>query len=136
MIAIAITMVYATFIMEIAYVMKTARERAGSLKRDPCGKLLWKKPLSHVEVTLIQDIERAARVFFTSVYALQCAARLDHLRKHERDFWKRYETACRVYKEARRDTESIYHIILCLRARLPHNICTETVKFLCGFIDG
>ena len=116
---------------QVSEVIQIARGRAGSLRRDPSGKVVWKKSVSHVEATLIEDIERAARVFFSSVYSLDdMPPKLEMLQKHEREFWKRYETARRIYKEAKKDTESIYFILICLRTHLPPDICVETIKYL------
>ena len=115
---------------QIANVIQTARGRAGSLKRDSSGKVVWKKSVSHVEATLIEDIERAAHALFASVYSLGNMPNVDPLHKHEREFWKRYETARRIYREARKDTEPFYFILMCLRTHLPQEICAETVKSL------
>ena len=89
---------------QVAEVIQTARGRAGCLKRDHSGKVVWKKSVSHVEATLIEDIERAAQALFASVYSLGNMPRVDCLRKHEHEFWKRYDTARRTYKKAKKDT--------------------------------
>ena len=115
---------------QVADVIQTARGRAGCLKRDHSGNVVWKKLVSHVEATLIEDIERAAQALFASVYSLGNMPRVDCLRKQEQEFWKRYETARRTYKKAKKDTESMYFILTCLRTHLPHEICAETVKYL------
>ena len=115
---------------QVADVIQTARGRAGCLKRDHSGKVVWRKSISHVEATLIEDIERAAQALFASVYSLGNMPRVDCLRKHEHEFWKRYEKARRTYKKAKKDKESMYFILTCLRAHLPHEICAKTVKYL------
>ena len=89
-----------------------------------------KKSVSHVEATLIEDIERAAQALFASVYSLGRMPQVEHLQKQEREFWKRYETARRTYEKAKKDTDPIYFILTCLRTHLPHEICAETVKYL------
>ena len=94
------------------------------------GKVVWEKSVSHVEATLIEDIERATHALFASVYSLGNMPNVDPLHKHEREFWKRYETARRIYREARKDTEPLYFILMCLRTHLPQEICAETVKYL------
>ena len=113
---------------QVADVIKTARSRVGSLKRDHSGKVVWNKSVSHVESTVVEEIERAAHSFFSSVYGY--VPNSDLLEKHERDFWKRYETTRRIYKEARIDTEPLYFILMCLRAHLPNEVCAETLKYL------
>ena len=92
--------------------------------------MVWKKSVSHVEATLIEDIERAAQGLFASVYSLGNMPRVDRLRKQEQEFWKRYETARRAYKKAKKDTESMCFILTCLRTHLPREICAVTVKYL------
>ena len=115
---------------QTAEVIQTARESVGSLRRGPTGNVQWKKSVSHVEATLIEDIERAANALFASVYSLSNMPKVDCLRKHEQEFWKRFETARRTYKKAKKDTESMYFILTCLRTHLPHEICAETAKYL------
>ena len=115
---------------QTAEVIQTARESVGSLRRGPTGNVQWKKSVSHVEATLIEDIERAANALFASVYSLSNMPKVDCLRKHEQEFWKRFETARRTYKKAKKDTESIYFIITCLRAHLPHALCAITANDL------
>ena len=115
---------------QTAEVIQTARESVGSLRRGPTGNVQWKKSVSHVEATLIEDIERAAHALFASVYSLSNMPNVDCLRKHEQEFWKRFETACRTYKKSKKDTESMYFILTCLRTHLPHEICAETFRYL------
>ena len=115
---------------QLAGVIQTARESVGSLRRDQSGNIQWKKSVSHVEATLIEDIERAAHALFASVYSLGVMPEVDSLHKREQEFWKRYEAARRTYKKAKKDTESIYFIITCLRTHLPHEICAITVTYL------
>ena len=69
---------------QVADVIQTARGRAGSLKRDSSGKVVWKESVSHVEATLIEDMERAAQALFASVYSLGNMPNVDPHRKHER----------------------------------------------------
>ena len=115
---------------QTADIIQIARESAGSLRRNQNGNVQWKKSVSHVEATLIEDIERAAQALFASVYSLGRMPQVEHLQKQEREFWKRYETARRTYEKAKKDTEPIYFILTCLRTHLPHEICAVTVKYL------
>ena len=115
---------------QVADVIQIARGRAGCLKRDHSGKVVWRKSVSHVEATLIEDIERSAQALFASVYSLDNMPRVDCLRKQEQELWKRYETARRTYKKAKKDTESMYFILTCLRTHLPREICAVAVKYL------
>ena len=58
---------------QTAEVIQTARESVGSLRRGPTGNVQWKKSVSHVEATLIEDIERAARSLLQCIQPRQHA---------------------------------------------------------------
>ena len=115
------------FSQQIASALMSGRKDAGALCRGSRGEVIWRKSLSHVETTLLDEIESAAAAFFASVYVLHASSAL---REHENTFWKRYQQTRQAHRKARKDTAPIYEAALCLQHVLPRALCGETIRFI------
>ena len=111
----------------LAEQLAKARAWAGHPARDAQGAVLWRKSLPFAGPALADEIERSARRFFTSVYALRNIKRRA-LRPHETAFWTRLKRVRRAQRRTKRDREDLYHVILCLQQRLPAICCAEIVR--------
>ena len=89
--------------------------------------MLWLKSLPFAGAALADEIERSARQFFASVYALHKIKRRA-LRPHETAFWARLKRVRRAQRRAKRDREDLFHIILCPQQRPPPICCAEIVR--------
>ena len=115
------------FNQDIASALTSGRKDAGTLIRSSSGEIIWRKSLSHVEQTLLAEIESTAAAFFASVYVLHASRAL---RDHEKTFWKRYQQTRRAHQQARKDTALIYEAVLCLQHVLSRVLCGETIRFI------
>ena len=78
---------------------------------------------------LTDEIEASARTFFASVYS-RCEAERPLLRSHEKAFWERCTRLRRAVGKAKRDREDAYQVLLCLRCRLPSEVCSTVLLLL------
>ena len=105
------------------------RRDAEKPRRDCNGEIKWKRSVPIVQRALTDGIEASARVFFTSVYS-HCEAERPRLSKHERTFWGRHRRLCCAVARAKRDREDVYRVMLCLRSRLPNEVCCTVASML------
>ena len=106
-----------------------ARRGAEKPRRGRGGQIRWKRSIPLVGYALTDEIEASARVFFASVYA-RCEADRKLLSSHEKAFWERCGRLRRAVGRAKRDREDIYKLLLCLRSRLPNEICSNVLLLL------
>ena len=106
-----------------------ARRAAEKPKRSQGGRILWKRSVPLAGFALTDEIEASARVFFESVYS-QCKADRPFLSNHEKAFWERHRRLRKAVSRAKRDREDVYRLLLCLRSRLPNEICNNVVLLL------
>lgn len=111
----------------LAQQLAKARAWAGRPATDAQGSVVWRKSLPFAGAALADEIERSARQFFASVYAMSNIKRRT-LRPHEAAFWTRLKRMRRAQRKAKRDREDLYHVILCLQQRLPASCCEEIVR--------
>lgn len=106
-----------------------ARRAAEKPSRGRRGEIKWKRsvPLAHVALT--DEIGASAHAFFTSVYS-HCEAERQHLSDHEQKFWDRYRRLRQAVSRAKRDRDDIYKLMMCLRARLPNEVCSAVVLMM------
>ena len=106
-----------------------ARRRAEKPQRGRGGRILWKRSVPLAGFALTDEIETAATAFFESVYS-QCKADRPFLSGHEKAFWERHRRLRKAVGRAKRDREEVYQLLLCLRTRLPDEICSNVVLLL------
>ena len=117
------------FSRQIANALDSARFWAGRPPRSQSGSIVWKKSMSHIETTLLQEIESCAKAFITSVHALR-GYDDKTLAAHEEQFWKRFRNLQLAEEKARKDLEPAYEVLLCLRHSLPNAISAEIVRYI------
>ena len=117
------------FARQLERAVLDARRAAEKPKRGRGGRILWKRSVPLAGFALTDEIEAAARVFFESVYS-QCAADRPFLSGHEKAFWERHRRLRRAVSRAKRDREDVYQLLLCLRSRLPNEICNNVILLL------
>ena len=113
----------------LAQAIGKARRTVERPKRDRKGEIKWKRSVSFAQFALADEIEASARVFFTSVYSY-CEAERPLLSSHEQMFWDRYRRLRCAVGRAKRDREDFYQVMMCLRARLPNEVCCAIVLML------
>ena len=117
------------FAQKLERAVLEARRAAEKPKRSRGGRILWKRTVPLAGLALTDEIEAAARVFFESVYS-HCKADRMLLSSHEKAFWERHSRLRKAVSRAKRDREDIYRLLLCLRSRLPNEICTNVILLL------
>ena len=117
------------FARKLEGAVQEARRRAEKPQRGRGGRILWKRSVPLAGFALTDEIETAATAFFESVYS-QCKADRPFLSGHEKAFWERHRRLRKAVGRAKRDREDVYQLLLCLRTRLPDEICSNVVLLL------
>ena len=112
------------FALNLKQEIAAARRCAKNPARDPQGEIKWEKTLPFAIRALPDDIEKQARAFFASVYALGGVDRAALLAKA---FWSRHRRLVKCQKKAKRDKEDLYCVLLVLRRRLPDDLCGKVL---------
>ena len=120
---------HSEFAQKLERAVLEARRAAEKPKRSRGGRILWKRSVPLAGFALTDEIEAAARVFFESVHS-HCKADRVLLSSHERAFWERHSRLRKAVSKAKRDREDIYRLLLCLRSRLPNEICNNVTLLL------
>ena len=120
---------HSEFAQKLERAVLEARRAAEKPKRSRGGRILWKRSVPLAGFALTDEIEAAARVFFESVHS-HCKADRVLLSSHERAFWERHSRLRKAVSKAKRDREDIYRLLLCLRSRLPNEICNNVILLL------
>ena len=117
------------FALLLEKAVRDARRGAEKPKRGRGGHIRWKRSVPLAGYALTDEIEASAHTFFASVY-LRCEAERPLLRSHEKAFWERCTRLRRAVGRAKRDREDVYQLLLCLRCRLPNEICSTVLLLL------
>ena len=117
------------FAKGLAHAIGEVRRTVERPKRGRKGEIKWKRSVSIAQFALTDEIEASARVFFTSVYSY-CEAERPLLSSHEQQFWDRCRRLRSAVGRARKDREDVYQLMMCLRARLPNEVCCTVVLML------
>ena len=118
-----------SFAKLLAEVVRDAKRWAGAPSWDKRGKIRWKKSMPFAATSVVEEIERRARAFFRSVYAIHGSPPQD-LRAHEEAFWARYKKMRSTQRRARRDSHEDMVVFWCLRSRMPSPIAAKILRLV------
>jgi len=110
------------FALQLQREIAAARSSAKNPARDARGEIKWEKTLPFAVRALPDEIVAQARAFFASVYALGGVDR-GTLQEHEKAFWNKHRRLVKCEKNAKRDKEDLYCVLLVLRRCIPEDLC-------------